>query len=180
MGRDPLTAHFVDCGLTFSGPATPTLSGLNHLAGETVTVVGDGATHPDVIVSPTGTITLTRSVSTASVGLPYAARVTTLRFEAGSTEGTAQGKIKRINKLVLRVADTLGIRTGPPEGPLDEIVTRIDTQMMDSRTPLYTGDTRLIEFPGDYSTAAQVTVESFEPFPMVLLAIMPQMTTQDR
>ena len=41
----------VDSGLTYSGGATSTLSGLTHLEGETVQVVGDGAVMPDAVVS---------------------------------------------------------------------------------------------------------------------------------
>ena len=43
--------HYVDSGLSYDGASTTTLTGLNHLEGETVKVVLNGATHPDRVVS---------------------------------------------------------------------------------------------------------------------------------
>ena len=48
---DPTDFKFVDSHLTYSGSATTTLSGLSHLEGQTVSVLADGSTHPDRVVS---------------------------------------------------------------------------------------------------------------------------------
>jgi hypothetical protein len=61
-------AFFVDCGLRYEGTATGTLSGLYHLEGETVTVLANGATHPDREVT-NGGITLAYNSTTAAVRL---------------------------------------------------------------------------------------------------------------
>jgi hypothetical protein len=54
FGEDTTSAFFVDSGLSYSGSATTTLSGLYHLEGETLQVLGNGATHPDETVSGGG------------------------------------------------------------------------------------------------------------------------------
>jgi len=51
FGDDVADAFYVDSGLTYDGSATTTITGLNHLEGETVTILADGASHPDKTVS---------------------------------------------------------------------------------------------------------------------------------
>ena len=51
FGDNILDAYFVDSGLTYSGSAATTISGLDHLEGQTVRIVANGATHPDKVVS---------------------------------------------------------------------------------------------------------------------------------
>ncbi|WP_410925272.1 hypothetical protein, partial [Pseudomonas aeruginosa] len=78
---------------SYNGAPTTTISGLTWLTGQTVGVLGDGATHPDVVVDNTGKITLQRSVSIAQVGLKYTSAGKTMRIEAGGADGPAQGKL---------------------------------------------------------------------------------------
>ena len=79
FGDDATTAFFVDSGLSYSGSATTTLSGLYHLEGETLQVLGNGATHPDETVSGGG-ITLDYSSTKAAVGFGYDSTMQTLRI----------------------------------------------------------------------------------------------------
>jgi hypothetical protein len=88
------------------------LSNLWHLEGETITINAEGATHPDVTVV-NGRAPLTRAVGYAVAGLKYHSRLQTMRIEAGSADGTAQGKIKRINEVTFRVLQSLGGEAGP-------------------------------------------------------------------
>jgi len=48
---DQERAFSIDSGLTYDGAATTTITGLDHLEGETVKVWANGGTHPDVVVS---------------------------------------------------------------------------------------------------------------------------------
>ena len=82
-------AFFVDSGLTYSGSATTTITGLDHLEGQTVKVFGDGVVQADKTVS-SGAITID-SASKVQVGLGFDARLQTMRLEAGAADGTAQG-----------------------------------------------------------------------------------------
>jgi len=57
---DNTTFNFLDSQLAYSGSATTTITGLDHLEGQTVSVLANGSTHPDRTVSG-GSITLARS-----------------------------------------------------------------------------------------------------------------------
>ncbi len=171
-------AFFVDAGLSYSGAATTTISGLEHLEGETVKVLVDGAAHPDRLVN-LGAITLADPASDVHVGLGYISNMKTLPIEAGAADGTAQGKIKRIHRVILRVLDLLGLETGDDEDNLTTQVFRTSNDLMDTAVPLFTGDIE-IGWDGDYDTNGYIYVRQSDPLPGTILAVMPQLITQDR
>lgn len=177
-GDDQEDAFYVDCGLTYDGAAATTISGLSHLEGETVSILADGATHPARTVSG-GAITLARSASVVQIGLPYTAKLATMRLNAGAADGTAQGKTKRINRVVVRLLDTLGGLLGPSETQTDELIFRTGSDAMDSAPPIFTGDKELA-WSGGYEKDAIIWFVHDSPLPATVVAIMPQVTTQDR
>ncbi|MEN9417118.1 MAG: hypothetical protein RI988_738 [Pseudomonadota bacterium] len=177
-GDSQASAYYVDCGATYSGAPATTISGLGYLEGQTVQVLADGAAHPDRTVS-SGTITLQVAASTVHVGLGYASTVQTNRIEAGAGDGTAQGKTKRINKMVLRFYNTLGGKAGPDALTLDEIQFREASNLMDAPPPLFTGD-KLMEWPGTYDFNGYVMVRQEQPLPMTVVSLMPLVHTFDR
>lgn len=178
LGTAPADAFFVDCGATYSGAPATTISSLGYLEGETVDILADGATHATKVVTG-GLITLDRSASKVQVGLHYEALLTTMRIEAGSANGTAQGKIKRINKVAFRFFQTLGVTAGPENGPYDDVILRTSADPMDNAPALFDGD-KLMNWPGIYEFEGRITVKSSQPLPWTLLAIMPSLETQDR
>lgn len=171
-------AFFVDCGLTYSGAAADVISGLDHLEGETVAVLSDGAAHPDCVVT-SGDITLVRDASKVQIGLPCPATIVTQRLNAGGADGTSQGKTKRITKVVIRFLRTLGAKAGFNTDNLDEIQFRSGSDPMDSAPPVFSGD-KLLEWNGGYDFDGYVTIQQPQPLPMTIVAIMPQVVTQDR
>jgi hypothetical protein len=173
-------AFYVNSGLSYDGSPISSLSGLGHLEGEEVAVLIDGAVHPNVTVS-SGAIELQYAGSKITVGLPYAAQLKTMPFEAGAADGTAQGKTMRINNVVIRLYQTgPGLFYGPDFDNLDEYHPRKTTDLMDNPIPTFTGDTPLLPWPSGYETAAQVAVEHRLALPCTLVAIMPQLHTYDR
>jgi hypothetical protein len=171
-------AFCVDCGLTYDSTAVSTISGLDHLEGKIVSILADGAAHPNRTVE-SGSVTLQRASSVVHVGLPYTSRLQTMRPEAGAGDGTAQGKTKRINKMVIRFLATVGAKAGPDLDHLDEIQFRSGSALMDAPVPLFTGD-KIMEWPGGYDFDGYMIVEQDQPLPMTLVALMPQLQTQDR
>lgn len=171
-------AFFVDSGLTYSGSAVTTISGLDHLEGETVAVLANGAAHPDCEVV-SGAITLARSATKVQVGLSCPATIVTQRINAGGADGTSQGKTKRITKVVIRFLRTLGAKAGFNTDNLDEIQFRSGSDPMDAPPPVFTGD-KLLEWNGGYDFDGYITISQEQPLPMTIVAIMPQVVTQDR
>ena len=111
FGTDVADAFYLDSGLTYSGGAASTLTGTEHLRGFDVEVLADGATHPTR--HPTADpsqIVLERTTTKAHVGLPFTSHLKTLRVDAGSQEGTSQGKTKRISDVTVRLYRTVGLR----------------------------------------------------------------------
>lgn len=169
-------AFYVDCGLSYSGAPVSTVSGLNHLNGQTVAIVADGAAHPEQVVS-NGSVSLEWPSSVIHVGLPFTSQLITLPLEAGGTTGTSQGKIKRITKLTLRFVNTLGGKAGLEGGlDLDVLESRDYSDLMDKPPSPFTDD-RDIDFPGGYDTNACIRVVQDQPLPMTLVAIYPRSWT---
>lgn len=172
------SAFYVDSGLTYTGAPATMISGLNHLEGQSVNVLADGAVHPNRVVAG-GAITLQIPASVAQVGLPCPCRLVTERLDAGATDGTAQGKTKRITKAVFRFVNSLGGEFGPQDGPYDDILTRSGNDLMDAPPPLLTGDTDRLSFPDGYNPDGVIDYVNDQPLPVTLVSIMPQVVTQD-
>jgi hypothetical protein len=95
----------VDSGVVYSGAPTDSLSGLGHLEGETVQIVGDGTVLAPQVVTG-GQVGLSQTVSTAFVGLPYVCRGRTMPVEVPVRGLTGQGTRKRWVNLRARVQGT--------------------------------------------------------------------------
>jgi len=178
FGANTTTAFFVDSGLSYSGSATTTLSGLYHLEGETLQILGNGATHPDKTVS-SGGITLDYSSTTAAVGYGYDSEMQTLRIESGSVDGTSQGKPKRIHGITLRLYESVGVEIGNDASEIDRIFFRDSSMSMDTAIPLFTGD-KDIEFSGGFDDDDRVYIKQGQPLPLTVLAFYPRMNTFDK
>lgn len=177
FGGDTTAAFFVDSGLVYAGSATTTLSGLYHLEGETMSVLANGATHADKVVSGGG-ITLDFSATSGAVGFGFTSEMQTLRLEGGSSDGTSQGKPKRIHDITVRFHETVGAEVGTDSGNADRIFFRDSSMNMDEAVPLFTGD-KEIEFAGGFTDGDRIYVRQSQPLPMTVLALYPRMNTFD-
>ena len=177
-GTDVRDGFFVDCGLSYHGPPVANVGGLNHLIGETVKVLIDGATHPDLVVDSSGSIHFLNGVkgSTVHAGLGFTARLTTMRIEAGADSGTAQGKLKRIVAVTIRMLETLGLRAGQPGRFMDQVNSRKPADPMDTAVPVFTGDRR-IGVDSSWDRDGKMVFESSDPLPMMIQALIPDVTT---
>ena len=179
-GTSPEDAFFVDCGITYNGSATTTISGLAHLEGETVKVLADGATHPDKVVLG-GQITLDRSASKVQVGCGYDAVAATMSVEAGADAGTAQSRNKRISSITARVLDTgSGLFYGPDLDNLQEMSFRNASMLMDTAVPLFSGDKGPQEWPTGYERDLKIFFKHTLPMPFHLLAVIADTVTYDK
>ena len=177
FGSDVEDAFFLDSGLTYSGSDTTSITGLNHLEGETVQVLADGSAHADKTVTD-GKITLDRSAGKVHIGYSYNSLVETLRLEGGADDGISQGKIKRIHGVTARFLNSVGAEVGPDTSNLDRIPFRDSSMSMDAAVPMFTGD-KEISFPSGYDNDARVVVQQSQPLPMTILAIMRRSNTFD-
>lgn len=107
---------------TLDTPVT-TLSGLDHLEGEWVSILGDGNVFPRQQVV-NGSITLGYAVTRAIVGLRFTARAKTLPLIVPNAG--IEAKRKRIVAISARVTRTRGLRAGDSYETLYEFPERTD------------------------------------------------------
>ena len=169
--------NFLDSQLSYSGSPVTSISGLSHLEGQTVAILADGATHPRKTVT-SGSISLERSASKVKVGLPYTSLLQTMRLDAGSQDGTSQGKTKRIFDITLRIYESIGIEVGPDLNNMERIPFRSSATLMNQAIPVFTGD-KEIEFRGNYETDGYVYVRQDQPLPLTILSLYPRLVTND-
>jgi hypothetical protein len=177
FGTDQENAFFVDSGLTYNGAPETVFTGLDHLEGETVSILADGAVIPRQTVT-NGQITITTAASVVHIGLPYLSELELLRIEGGSQLGTSQGKTRRIYEVTFRFYKTSGGEAGE-RGTTDVIKFRKSSDPMNQPVPLFTGD-KLFPYPKGYSKDANIYLKQEQPLPMSVLAVMPKMEVFDR
>ena len=163
---------FVDSGLKYSGSATSTLSGLTHLEGETVQVLGDGAVMPDVVVS-SGSITLGQNVTSASVGLKYTTEIVTLPPEVPQADGASFGKKKSWNRIILNLFETLGLSVNN-----NQLIFRTGGDPMDSAPPLFTGQFDITNL-GWKEADSSITIKQEQPLGMTLISLAGELSVND-
>ena len=176
-GTDQTDAFYVDSGLTYSGSAATVITGLDHLEGQSVTILADGSTHPNKTVS-SGAITLERSSTKVHVGLGYTSLLQTMRVEAKGEEATSQSKTKRINEVTLRLHESVGVEVGSSLSDMERIPFRSSAAAMSSAVPLFTGD-KQVEFRDDFNTDGFVYVRQTQPLPLTVISIYPMITVND-
>lgn len=175
---DQEDAFHVDCGLTYDSTATNVITGMDHLEGQTVKLMVDGRSHTDKRVIA-GSVTLSNDItgSTIHIGLANTWALQTLQIEAGTTDrDTAQGKVKRITNVVIRLLNTLGLKYGPNASSLDEYDFS-QGSALDAMTPLFSGDTKELPWPEGYETAGHLYLTHDGVFPACITAIMPDVRT---
>ena len=175
--NEDLTAfHFLDSGLSYSGGETSTLSGLNHLEGEIVDIIGEGSTQNSKQVS-SGAISLDTAIEEAKVGLLYSSDLQTMRLDEGFTE-TTQTKTIRVFDLSVRFQNTIGASVGPNSDNLTSIDFRDSSASMDLPVPLFTGD-KSVEFDAGHGAEGLIYVKQPQALPMTILGIYPRMETEN-
>ena len=172
-------AFFVDCGISYSEEtATKDFNGADHLAGETVAVLADGAVHSDVTIAEDGTFSLSRAASKVHIGLPYTSKLQPLRLEGGSQRGTSQTKQKRITKVAVRFHNTLGGKVGPDEDHLEPVYFRKASTPMGQSAGAWSGD-KVVNFPKGWNRDGVLTIVQDQPLPMTVLMVVPELVINE-
>lgn len=146
-----------------------TITGLGHLEAKSVTVLEDGANHPNRTVS-SGEITLQTYAQVAVVGLPFTSILQPMRVEGGGQRGFTLGKYKKIYRLFIRFIESLGAKVGQSLDNLQVIPFRTGADPMSEADALYTGD-KQVHFKGDYTGDNWLFIVQDQPLPMIVAAI---------
>ncbi len=160
-------AFFVDSGLTYDGPPADTISGLAHLEGCTVSILADGAVHPQRVVTG-GAVQLEVEASVVHIGLPIEADAQTLPL-AFEIQGFGQGRQKNVNKAWLRVYRSSGIFAGPSFDRLTEAKQRT-TEPYGSPPALKSEEIPIAITPS-WTDNGQVCVRQSDPLPLTIVSM---------
>lgn len=179
IGDAQADAFFVDAGLS-ADETTPksVFSGLDHLIGQTVDILADGKPHPRQVVDDAGRVTLTFPAQRVHVGLPFDAWIKTLPPEAGNDSGVAQGKVKRVSRVTLRLIEALGLSIDVQNGGAQAIEHRVPADAMNEAVPLFTGDYP-IDVIGSYDRNGSITLRRTQPLPSTIAGLLYTMDSAD-
>lgn len=166
-------AFFVDCGGTYSGQPTKTISGLTWLEGKTVSVLADGAEMNQKVVKD-GKITLDAEASVVQVGLPIDAEICTLPVTIPMKDGSDGGSVtKNVNSVFMRVYRSSGIFIGPEDGEDVEFRQRTTEDPGSPPDPVTGGVD--IDLQPEWSDSGAVSVKQKSPLPLTILSIAANM-----
>jgi len=167
----------LDCGVERQLQGSATCELLQHLEGQEVAILADGAVHPSRRVT-NGQVTLDRPAEQVAVGLPYVSRFESLNLEPTLGGGTALGRPKTLTGIDLFLVDTLGGRVGPDEAALEPLLARRDGQPMGRAPALLTGVHRL-QWRGGWRAEKRVVFHHDQPLPCTLAGMVPQLSINE-
>lgn len=154
-----------------------TVSGLEHLEGESVAILADGNVVTGKSVS-SGSITLSRGASRIHIGLAYTADIETLDLTTGhGVQNTTQGLKRSIPFVTIRFERSRGIFVGPDSSLLTEMKQR-EFEVYGDPTALLTGD-KTIDLQSDWNDNGRVFIRQLYPLPVTVLAVIPEMEVGD-
>lgn len=157
---------FVDAGISYSGSPASTFTGLDHLEGETVAILADGAEQPQQEVVG-GSVTLESAFSKVTIGLPYNSDLQTLPMYM-EIPGAAQGRYKNVNQVWMRVFESAAVFAGPAFNRLTEYKQRT-TESPGSPPELRTDEINIKIAPSWSNSGGQVCVRQSSPLPITIL-----------
>jgi hypothetical protein len=143
-----------------------------YLNGETVAALWDGRYIPPFValngipetpeLPPLGFF----DYGAVIMGLPYSSRFRSMPLVQPTSAA------KRIAGLVIRIYRSLNVLFGSPHGELERHEFRVGDGIADEPLALVTDDL-VLAFPASHEQAPQVAVETDQPYPLTILALVP-------
>lgn len=174
-------AQRLHSAVVYSGTATTTITGLDHLDGASVHAWADGRESGPYTVA-SGQITLDYSATYAVVGLKYTGQYKSPRLDWGAQAGTALTQHKQVKALGLMIRDTPGgqLRWGRDFLAANMQVLH-DRHIGDSYDTALSGWTfdDVLAFEGKQERDARICIEMHGAGPATVLGIVPVIQTNE-
>lgn len=156
---------FLDCYVEFKSSNAIDSINIPHLSGQTVQVVIDDNQQQDVVVPDDGLLQLNVSGSHIKIGLPFTSKIRVPSVEMQMQDGTLQGRVATVSRVVLRMYKSFGGKVGHTFDRMDDITL--------PPNELFTGDKPVIlpKMGVNYSTDTSICIKHSDPFPFNLLSI---------
>jgi hypothetical protein len=143
---------------------------LDHLEGETVSILADGGVQPQQTVT-NGAVTLANQYTDVCIGLGFTQEFELLDIDFGSDTGTAYGSKSKVNEVVLDFFESMGGAIGYDSSKLTDIVFRDGTNLMNEGVPLSTGE--IFERPiGGWQDSNSTLFRNTDPLPSTVLGMV--------
>jgi hypothetical protein len=163
------TAYAPPSGSAITGFTT--ISGLDHLDDQAVSVLADGNFVSGKTVSGAGVLTLDSPARTAVIGLPYQSHAETLNITA--PEDSLQGRKKKIGTVIARLYKTRGGKYGGVSDTehLNEMPPQSDEY--NEAGELFTGDFRC-PLDAGWDSNGKLHIIQDDPLPITVIALIPE------
>ena len=163
---------FLDCCLRYDGIPVQTITGLDHLEGERINLLADGALIENKIVT-NGRITLESPVSKVVAGLPYEFELETLNLESENSYGLLK-IVNQINVSVDKSREDFFVI-----GANGELIQNARSiKSVNNADYLHSGCVNIYCF-SDYTENATVHLKQIYPFPLTINSISLDVTVAD-
>lgn len=161
-------SFYVDCGSTYRGPETKTISGLDYLEGETVSVLVDGWIHSNVVVSG-GIINLKDGGSVIHVGIPYESFIRTMVPQ--SSQNLTLGTTRQIYSAIVAVENSTDFEFKVSTSEEWQLEHDSPTKIMNKAKPLTSRHAELV-IAGASNTNQQLEIRQTKPHPLIIRGIV--------
>jgi len=167
--------RLVDSYVTYTNPGGhDIISGLEHLEGQEVEIVLDGAYHPPRVVNQ-GSIHLDYSTYTlAVIGLGYSAVVKPIQLSSGLRDGVSEGRASRLIKIWPVFKNTLGgyIYTKIDNtSHIEELAFRRPSDLTGQLPPVFSGMYEW-DMPEGWDLECEYEIQQNIALPMTLLGVV--------
>ena len=161
--------YYLDAAVKATGTGLTSVSGLDHLEGETVCVLADGIKGSYVVAS--GSITLEKAADTVVVGLPV-----TSTFEPFDLETEQSiGKRKQLYQSKLMVWRSLGGAIAHDGEGYQDLIYHVAGELMDESVPLRDGYAEIFR-ESSHSRQKFWRIRHDEPYPFTLQSFVQTFT----
>jgi hypothetical protein len=148
------------------------IDGFEHLIGESVYALADGEEVGPLVVDAEGSITLTTAAEKVLGGYRYSSLLKTLPPEAGAMLGSAQTKTKRVNKVGVRVINSISLQH------CSDNSTWVPKVLGPGSSTFYTGDD-VFTLSQAYGSEGTFYIKEDRNRPLSILLLSPQLNTME-
>lgn len=153
-----------------------TVTGLDHLEGETLAILSDGNEVADLVVSG-GAVTLPRAAGVIHAGLAYTPALETLDIDVSASSETLKGKELSVSEVVIEVEKSRGGWVGPKldvtgTGTMYEIKPRFEADGYD--TIALKDFKQVVYIDPQWGKGGGIRIEQRSPLPLAILSVIPR------
>jgi len=169
-----LDAYFLDSHIVYDGASATTITGLEHLEGETVSILANGGVMADRVVE-LGAITLDYAVEKAVIGFKYESILEPTLLDINMIDGTRIGRVQRITKVDAYIYKSILFEYGRYDDSGNTIVTEelpfmYPSNITGQQIPLFTGN-KEFDFPEGYDPETRLLVRQIKPLPLTVIML---------